>query len=152
MAEPTREQLRSKRHREVRAKSLSNHATKAEHRRAARLAARYDAHRVLPLTRGECERGPRPCPCVSCVHNLYLDVSPRTGCIKLNFPDLEPWDMPPDRSCVLDVVEEYPGGTTLEETGALLNVTRERARQLQASAMRELRPFLEGSEESGGVG
>src|SRR5215831_5555094 len=39
-----------------------------------------------PKTRAECVNGPRPCQFVSCKHNLYLDVNPETGSIKLNFP------------------------------------------------------------------
>ena len=56
---------------------------------------------VRPRTRGDCEQGERPCPFVSCKHHLYLDVSARTGAIKLNFPDLEVWEM--NETCALDV-------------------------------------------------
>jgi hypothetical protein len=78
--------------------------------------------------------GPRPCPHVSCRHHLYLDVSPRTGAIKLNVPDLEVWDLP--TSCALDVAEN--GATTLEDVGGILNLTRERIRQLELSALARL--------------
>ena len=43
---------------------------------------------VKPKERAECGNGERPCPFVSCKHHLYLDVSAKTGAIKLNFPDL----------------------------------------------------------------
>src|SRR5687768_1099494 len=46
-----------------------------------------------PRTRAECVSGPRPCLFVSCKHNLYLDVNPETGSIKLNFPDKEIWEL-----------------------------------------------------------
>src|SRR5690606_21580464 len=46
-----------------------------------------------PVTRGECMSEARPCPWVACKYHLYLDVNPETGSIKINFPDLEPWEM-----------------------------------------------------------
>src|SRR5271170_95860 len=48
---------------------------------------------MRPRTRAECVNGPRPCLFVSCKHNLYLDVNPETGSIKLNFPDKEIWEL-----------------------------------------------------------
>ncbi len=45
-----------------------------------------------PQTREECHQQHRPCPWVACKHHLYLDVNPETGSIKINFPDLEPWE------------------------------------------------------------
>lgn len=88
-----------------------------------------------PKTRGDCEDAPRPCPYVSCSHNLYLDVNPESGAIKLNFPHLEVWELA--ETCSLDVADR--GGITLEETGVILNVTRERARQIQAEALRRIK-------------
>jgi hypothetical protein len=87
-----------------------------------------------PKTRSECVEGPRPCPFVSCKHHLYIDVSPRTGAIKLNFPDLEVWEM--GESCALDVADR--GGTTLEDVGAIMNLTRERIRQVEVKALAKL--------------
>lgn len=86
---------------------------------------------ALPATRAECENGFRPCPLVRCKYNLYLDVSEATGTIKLNFPHLEPWEM--RESCVLDVADR--GGITLEDLGAVLNLTRERIRQIEVRAL-----------------
>ena len=57
-----------------------------------------------PRTRAECADAPRPCPWVACKHHLYLDINPRTGSIKINFPDLEPWELP--HTCALDVAEQ----------------------------------------------
>ncbi len=85
---------------------------------------------LRPLTRGDCAKGPRPCPWVACKYHLYLDVSTRTGSIKLNFPDLEPWEL--QDSCVLDVADKGP--VTLEDVGRIMNLTRERIRQLEQAA------------------
>ena len=87
-----------------------------------------------PRTREACSGEARPCPWVSCKHHLYLDVNPRTGSIKLNFPDLEPWEL--RHTCALDVAEE--GGHTLEEIGDITNLTRERVRQLETHGLVEL--------------
>ena len=88
-----------------------------------------------PRTREDCRGEARPCPWVSCKHHLYLDVNPRTGSIKLNFPDLEPWEL--RHTCALDVAEE--GGHTLEEIGDITNLTRERVLQLETHGLVELR-------------
>src|SRR5690242_4638453 len=48
-----------------------------------------EIQKLKPKTRAECVNGPRPCLFVSCKYNLYLDVNPETGSIKLNFPDKE---------------------------------------------------------------
>jgi len=85
----------------------------------------------LPALRSECKTGYRPCPFVSCRFHLYLDVTEH-GAIKLNFPDQEPWEM--KTSCALDVAEAGDG-LTLEELGGLLNLTRERTRQIERLAL-----------------
>ena len=88
-----------------------------------------------PGDRQQCKQGPRPCPYVSCKFHLYLDVHPETGSIKLNFPDLEVWEMA--ETCALDVADR--GGTTLEEVGDILNLTRERIRQVEVLGLQKLR-------------
>lgn len=88
-----------------------------------------------PKTRADCEGGCRPCPFVSCKYHLYLDVNPKTGSVKLNFPDLEVEDMP--ETCVLDIADK--GGLTLEETGDVMNLTRERIRQVEIVALEKLK-------------
>jgi Sigma-70, region 4 len=90
-----------------------------------------------PQTRGECENAERPCPWVGCKWHAYLDVTD-TGSIVLNFPDVDPESL--DRlpySCVLDVADH--GGAILEDVGAVMNLTRERVRQIEAQALRRLR-------------
>lgn len=130
----TREQRRSRRKREVRARTISvKRMTKRE----------LELGRVLypdvegverPVTRADCQGGERPCPFVSCKHHLYLDVSARTGAIKLNFPDLEVWEM--SETCALDIADR--GGATLEEVGAIMNLTRERIRQVEVKGLAKL--------------
>ena len=92
-----------------------------------------------PKARSECKDGIRPCPFVSCRFHLYLDVNPVTGTLKLNFPGLEVWEMP--FTCALDVADM--GGRTLEEVGQILNMTRERVRQLEAKALKTIRKAIE---------
>lgn len=88
-----------------------------------------------PKYRSECVDGPRPCPYVSCKYHLYLDVNPVSGSIKLNFPDVEVWEMA--ETCALDVAER--GGLTLEEVGEILNLTRERIRQVEVKGLEKLK-------------
>ena len=129
----TREQRRSRRKREIRARTISvKRMTKRELEIGRMLYPETDYYK--PATRAECADGPRPCPYVSCQHHLFLDVSARTGAIKLNFPDLEVWDM--NESCALDVADR--GGTTLEDVGAIMNLTRERIRQVEVKALAKL--------------
>jgi hypothetical protein len=129
----TREQRRSRRKREVRARTISvKRMTKRELEIGRLLYPETDYWK--PRTREECADGPRPCPFVSCKHHLFIDVSARTGAIKLNFPDLEVWDL--GESCALDVADR--GGTTLEDVGAIMNLTRERIRQVEVKALAKL--------------
>ncbi len=88
-----------------------------------------------PKNRSECVNGARPCLFVACKYHLYLDVNPETGSVKLNFPDKEPWEL--IESCALDVAER--GGVTLEEVGDILNLTRERVRQLEVTGLEKLK-------------
>ena len=92
-----------------------------------------------PRTRGECAGGERPCPFVSCKHHLYLDVNQETGSIKVNFPDLEVWEM--KETCSLDVADR--GGLTLEEVGEILNLTREAIRLIEVRGILRLRGGIE---------
>jgi len=97
------------------------------------LMAELDASR--PKTRGDCAEGERPCPYVSCKYNLYVDVNPRTGSVKMNFPDKELWELA--ETCALDVADR--AGITLEEVGVIMNLTRERVRQLEMRGLAKLR-------------
>src|SRR5690349_24526102 len=130
----TREQRRSRRKRDVRARTISVKRMTKRELELGRLLYPDVEDVVKPRTRAECLEGERPCPFVSCKHHLYLDVSARTGAIKLNFPDLEVWEM--TETCALDVADR--GGTTLEEVGAIMNLTRERIRQVEVKALAKL--------------
>lgn len=88
-----------------------------------------------PTNRSECKDAARPCLYVSCKHNLFLDVNMVTGSIKFNFPDKDIYEL--KETCALDVAER--GGITLEEVGEILNLTRERVRQLEMSALEKIR-------------
>ncbi len=88
-----------------------------------------------PTSREECRGEMRPCPWVACKHHLYLDINPETGSIKINFPDLEPWEL--KHTCALDVAER--GGITLEEVGEIMNLTRERIRQVEVRGLLKLK-------------
>ncbi|MBK9031165.1 MAG: hypothetical protein IPL61_07485 [Myxococcales bacterium] len=98
-----------------------------------------------PRTRAECKEELRPCPWVACKFHLYLDVNPETGSIKINFPELEPWDLP--HTCSLDIAER--GGITLEEVGEIMNLTRERIRQVEVRGLLRLKMASPSPEEIG---
>lgn len=107
--------------------------TRAELATGAALYPPVDEPR--PKTRADCAGHKGPCPWVACKHHLYLDINPTSGSIKLNFPDLEPWELAD--SCALDVAER--GASTLEEVGRFTNLTRERIRQLEVRGLFKLR-------------
>jgi hypothetical protein len=130
----TREQRRSRRKRDVRARTISVKRMTKRELELGRMLYPDVEDVVKPKMREDCAQGERPCPFVSCKHHLYLDVSARTGAIKLNFPDLEVWEM--TETCALDVADR--GGTTLEEVGAIMNLTRERIRQVEVKGLAKL--------------
>jgi len=96
-----------------------------------------------PLFRADCLPGgcneARPCPFVTCGAHLALDVNEDNGNIKVNFPgrDGEPDLAAMPATCALDVADR--GGIVLEELGAVMNLTRERGRQLEDIILAKLR-------------
>jgi hypothetical protein len=90
---------------------------------------------LRPRTRADCADGPRPCPFVSCRHHLFLEVNPETGTVIFNFPGKELWEV--ERTCSLD--EAARGGITLEEIGGMMQLSRERIRQLEDLALAHLK-------------
>lgn len=124
---------RRRRRSRARARTISiRRLSKAELNRGRELYPETDYWR--PSTRGECADMERPCPFVSCKYHLYIDVHPLRGSIKVNFPDVEIWEM--TDTCALDIAER--GGITLEEVGQIMNLTRERVRQLETAGLSKL--------------
>jgi hypothetical protein len=118
----------------VRSKTIApKRLTRDEKRLSELLVYPDDVER--PPNREACMSMPRPCPFVSCSHHLYLDVNPESGAIKLNFPHLEVWEMA--ETCSLDVADR--GGITLEEVGSILNLTRERIRQVEVRGLMKIK-------------
>jgi hypothetical protein len=101
-------------------------------RRLLRLVYDADAY-ARPATRGDCQGGARPCRYVACKYHLQHDVNPSTGSIKVNFPEIKAMT----ETCALDVADR--GGALLDEVGQVMNLTRERVRQIEESALRKLR-------------
>jgi hypothetical protein len=142
--EVSRKVRRRRRRTRPRSKTIAmKRLTREELRVGALLYPPVDEPR--PQTRGECRGDARPCPWVACKFHLYLDVNPETGSIKLNFPDLEPWDLP--ETCALDVAEK--GGITLEEVGEIMNLTRERIRQVEVRGLIKLKMASPSPDELG---
>ena len=129
----TSRKVRQKRRTRARSKTIAPKRLTKEEIALGQLLLMPDVDR--PETRADCKDMPRPCPFVSCKHHLYLDVNPETGSIKLNFPDLEVWEM--RETCSLDVADR--GGITLEEVGEILNLTRERIRQVEVRGLLKLK-------------
>jgi hypothetical protein len=137
----TREQRRSRRSRDVRAVTISTKRMTKRDLQFGKLIADMQLEELgkidRPRTRADCEGSARPCPFISCKHHLYLDVSGRTGAIKLNFPDVEPdalEKMP--ATCLLDTAARE---NTLEEVAVIMNLTRERVRQVEMKGLTKLR-------------
>jgi len=128
-----------------RARTLSRKQMAREHRK---MRARGEVVEVVeywrPKSRSECLEMERPCLFVSCRFHLYLDVNPETGSLKENFPGKEPWEL--EETCALDVADR--GGITLEEVGAIMNLTRERIRQVEVRGLEKLKDV---PEEKGGL-
>jgi len=132
--EVSRKVRRRRRRTRPRSKTIAmKRLTREELRQGALMYPPVDIPR--PTSRGECREELRPCPWVACKHHLYLDINPETGSIKINFPDLEPWEL--KHTCALDVAER--GGITLEEVGEIMNLTRERIRQVEVRGLIKLK-------------
>jgi hypothetical protein len=136
--EPGTEERRGRRKRRSRARARTisiRRLSKAELNRGRELYPESDYWK--PKSRSECKDMERPCPFVSCKYHLYIDVHPVRGSIKLNFPDIEIWEM--TDTCALDVADR--GGITLEEVGEIMNLTRERVRQVETAGLARLQEY-----------
>lgn len=124
---------RRRRRTRARARTISiRRLSKAELNRGRQEFPEMDYWR--PVTRGDCQEMERPCPYVACKYHLYIDVHPVRGSIKINFPDVDVWEM--EETCALDIADR--GGITLEEVGVIMNLTRERVRQLETQGLAKL--------------
>jgi Sigma-70, region 4 len=124
---------RRRRRSRARARTISiRRLSKAELNRGRALYPEEEYWR--PTSRAQCADMERPCPFVSCKYHLYIDVHPVRGSIKINFPDVEVWEM--TDTCALDIADR--GGITLEEVGEIMNLTRERVRQLETQGLAKL--------------
>lgn len=142
--ELSRKVRRRRRRTRPRSKTIAmKRLTREELRQGALMYPPVDEPR--PRTRAECKEELRPCPWVACKFHLYLDVNPETGSIKINFPELEPWDLP--HTCSLDIAER--GGITLEEVGEIMNLTRERIRQVEVRGLLKLKMASPSPDEIG---
>lgn len=138
LQDPAIEERRGRRKRRSRARARTisiRRLSKAELNRGRDLYPEMDYWK--PRTRSECKDMERPCPFVSCKYHLYIDVHPVRGSIKLNFPDVEIWEM--TETCALDVADR--GGITLEEVGEIMNLTRERVRQVETAGLARLQHY-----------
>lgn len=117
-----------------------------------------------PKVYGDCIGRPLPCPWVACKYHTLIDVSPKTGTITINSATgarkpgrrhLPTWATKTDHSearideivevleasadsCVLHIVRGDKA-STLEVIGEVLNVSRERIRQIEERALMQLR-------------
>lgn len=142
-AEPDADDAHGRRRRRSRSRARTisiRRLSKAELNRGREQYPEQDYWR--PTMRGECHEMERPCPFVACKYHLYIDVHPVRGSIKINFPDVEVWEM--TDTCALDIADR--GGITLEEVGQIMNLTRERVRQLETQGLAKLQE-VEGVEK-----
>lgn len=90
-----------------------------------------------------CPWATRPCPWVSCPWHSYLEVHPRSGSLRIAYPDREPEDW--IDTCLLDLIRNVElergagAGLTLEEIARVCNLSRERVRQIIEKALAKLR-------------
>ncbi|MEZ4404585.1 MAG: sigma factor-like helix-turn-helix DNA-binding protein [Kofleriaceae bacterium] len=144
LPEVSRKVRRRRRRTRPRSKTIAmKRLTREELRQGALMYPPVDEPR--PTMRAQCAEELRPCPWVACKFHLYLDVNPETGSIKINFPELEPWELP--HTCSLDIAER--GGITLEEVGEIMNLTRERIRQVEVRGLLKLKMASPSPEEIG---
>jgi hypothetical protein len=84
-----------------------------------------------PKTRGQCPNG--PCPWAGCRYHLLLKVT-KNGKLKFPFEEKEFDEI--EETCALRVADR--GSHTLQEVGDFFNLTRERIRQIEKTALEKL--------------
>jgi hypothetical protein len=114
-----------------------------------------------PRTRGQCPqddegRPVRPCPWVGCRFHLAVDITER-GELQLRTGGHNPFfDALEDQAeelvesgmatCALDVVDEHPEGLSLDEVGALLNMSRVAVKYIEDAYRARMLVWAEGVE------
>lgn len=95
----------------------------------------HDPELPRPITRGDCEDGPRPCPWLTCRYHLANDVyQDQFGNKYLrSTPD---WTTEKP-SCALDVADDGP--KPAEFVAFLLGVKRQRVDAIEVAALRHAR-------------
>lgn len=90
-----------------------------------------------PVTRGDCEGGPRPCVFVGCRFNLSIEIAKNEKRVIVRFPDA---DGDPDLAaqpdnCALDWADSGP--SALEDIGRAIGTTRQYVEQVLKPVMRD---------------
>ena len=122
--------------------SVARRETNAQQYAADVAALGYEPLR--PTNYRECRlRGlgtTEPCPWVGCGYHLAIDHGAYSGKgrgIRWTFPDREFAGL--RQSCALAVAEHHADGLSLDEVGALLNLTRESVRKIETTALAKLK-------------
>ena len=84
---------------------------------------------MAPTTRADCETSPRPCPWIRCKWHLFWEYNGWKAVWKCNRSVIADFILAMRHTCTLDVADA--GEATLEEIGLTLNISRERARQIE---------------------
>ncbi len=94
---------------------------------------------------------PRPCPLVSCKFNNYLNPTDN-GTILLNWPSLQPWEVPPEMSCANDVAnrgQSPDDPLTFDEMAPIIGATRQAAEQGVARAQKSFKQAWKEAKQNG---
>lgn len=95
-----------------------------------------DMEIMRPRVRADCLPGGinelRPCPWYRCEAHLGLEINPDTGSIQVRDIDTMV------HTCTFDVADI--GGVTLDEIGEIMDLTRERIRQIEVRALVVYKP------------
>ena len=103
---------------------------------AREAAITWRRRRRLPATLADCPTT-RPCPYVTCRYHLAYEVT-GNGSIQQTWPGRDIDDIP--GTCALDYCSR--GGMTIDEIGAIMNVSYERVRQIEVQALAKIRAAL----------
>ncbi len=116
-------------------REMSRQAKRAKQRGQPDLETDY----WRPSKRSDCAKIPRPCPFVTCRYNLFLDVCPN-GSLRIPYGEDPEAVLGRENSCALDLAAE--GERTLHDVGRHQALTRERVRQIEATAVAKVKRVL----------